>query len=151
MRHVSNKVLLTITHMLLGIFLTLIMGMVIWGYGSLIESRFYPVVSQARIHSYESLEGSQTKLAFSATKFRECIFLKAEWFVGEQGGRAARVSSRFIDKPTVRGKGRHSWQGMIVDLPESLIRESSYAIVYHNCHPFWTTRTTFFIGAEDTK
>lgn len=114
--------------------------------GPLIETRFFPVSSTFTPTLVQMSGVDQSRLEGFATKHRGCTFLGLDWYIGIQGEGASRVSSSFLDRPQIRSPGVLSWTDLRVGLNPVELCGHSYAYVEHSCHPFWITRSLFFVG-----
>ena len=114
--------------------------------GERIEGMIFPVVIEVELTGFtpDSDNPAQTIITAAGVKVRgECDYRRIEWFLGTAATNA-EVFSVFRDPPEIRTEGKHTWESLIVNLPESLIKQSSFGIAVHRCHPLWETRTKFY-------
>lgn len=106
----------------------------VWIFSPAAETRLMPVVTEATIVSAQDAGNGWTRLIVEAEKLRDCDWRKIEWFLGTRGEGGPRVQAYFEDPPTIRGVGVLRWEGLMVRLPEGLIRSQSYGDVLHECY-----------------
>ena len=108
-----------------------------------LEGRFFPVVDRTTITSAILIDEFSTEIKGGSYNLRDCTLIDVRWFIGtvESYSQTQLVSERGIrqgdDKEFVFGP----WA---VQLNANELANNSFAIMYHNCHPFWTTQTYFW-------
>lgn len=116
-----------------------------WAYITMpnIEGKFFPVVSHAEIaHAYET-ENGHTVFFGKMKKLRKCEFLSIQWFMQTEDGKV-KADLKFLDRATVRKPGDFTFGPWLVQMAPDDLRDRSFAVVYHACHPGWTTATKFY-------
>ena len=112
-------------------------------FGPVIEGKFLPVVVDTVLTKTISEGKSQTIIYGSSTRDRDCTFSYLEWFYGNSDG-SVLLPLEILEKPKIRDDGVFDFGPWRVGLEESLVKSQSFAIVYHQCHPFWKTQTKFW-------
>jgi len=115
--------------------------------GEYVEYYYFPVMEPGELISIEPSIENFSSVAFTANKVRDCEWIKTEWFYGNPEGNNVQVSMFHGEEPQIRGVGEHFWENTKVYLDEERIRESSFAISTHKCHPFWTTKSLLYISS----
>lgn len=120
----------------------------IWLFSLSAETRIWPVITEATIISAAPAGDGWTRLGVEAEKLRVCDWRSVEWFLGRRGTGGPKVQAYFADKPEIRGLGILRWDGLMVRLPEDVIRTHSYGDVLHECYgpSFGETRSRYFTG-----
>lgn len=144
-------ILRMVVRALITAFVTLTVVLAVGLFGGDFERKYYPVMSMAEIIDIDEIDNRLSRLHITSTKLRECAWKETEWYIGEYGGRAAHVYAEHRSAPTVRGEGEHEWTDLYVGLNTREIRQNSYAITRHSCHPLWYSESVFFIGASDPE
>lgn len=117
--------------------------------GPSLERKFFPVMVNGHILAVTDEAPGLSGVRFEATKVRKCPWYTTSWFIGEYTGLAALVPSEHTAPPEVRDLGVHRWEKILVGLPEDVLREHSFAITEHSCHPLWKSQSVFFLGEEN--
>lgn len=125
-------------------------GFVMWVFityaASSLEGRLFPVVSRAELISSRSYPPPvfRTIWVARAFKYRNCQYLRTEWFLGPRDGARVLVPAEHVDAPEVRGPGLLQWEGLVIWLEPEAVLQNSHADVIHRCHFLWETRTPFY-------
>ena len=107
---------------------------------SRIEGVVFPVVSDMTFDAEPSGE-NWSEISGTFKKNRECAYLEADWFYSEDG---LDVKVEIIySKYNVRHKGLQVFKGWTLKVrPDQISNVHAYS--YHQCHPFWATRTKIY-------
>lgn len=103
-----------------------------------------PVVVGTDLTRIVGDDENHTTINGVATKIRDCTYLKMEWFYGDEDGRSVLVPLKILEGSKIREDGQFGFGPWRLDLEESLVRDQSFALVYHRCHPMWDTITEFW-------
>lgn len=117
--------------------------------GPWIETRFMPVLSKLEFVSIQPDTENTSIVRVKFTKNKDCEYMGMAWYVTNLSGISDRVSMVPIKDPNdtsspnrmVGTQYAGPWR---IGLTLKDIREKSYVLVYHRCHPFWTTTTVFY-------
>lgn len=110
--------------------------------GSYVDYHLNPVMIPEELISIERIEGSSySSVSFSATKIRDCPWVRTEWFYGNPEGNYVKVNMSHKEKPEIRELGLHVWDNTHVYLDPNDIRKDSFSISTHRCHIFWETKS----------
>jgi hypothetical protein len=118
-------------------------------YGPAIETALFPVVEKLVIVGEREAPGGKTEIDAYFVKVRNCEYVGIAWFVHEADQVDRRVSVELLRRPEDtsspnRPVGAQRAGPWIIDIPFGELRETSAAVLYHKCHPFWLTTTEFF-------
>ena len=114
--------------------------------GSAYEGRLFPVVAKLEIISIAQAEGDQSSIFVRFKKRRDCKYLGISWY-NKTGETLRRVT---VDLKPNRGSdatrpvGQHVAGPWVVDMPPENIRERSYVVLTHQCHPLYITTTIIY-------
>lgn len=127
--------------------------MSIFTLGPAVETRLFPVVSKLNLLSVER-EGDNTLVKADFTKLRPCEYIGITWFRHTLAPDGADLEQRIpvilrrdpddTSSPN-RPLGRTiagPWE--LVGVTPEQVKGESVALLYHRCHPFWTTTTEFY-------
>lgn len=112
--------------------------------GPKIESVIFPIVRNVQVQKFEFIDKSHTQILGSAEKLRECTFLKLEWYYGKPDSAHVLVPVKFLEGNKIREGGLFDFGPWEISLGVDQIKNQTFAIVYHRCHPFWVSETKFF-------
>ena len=112
-------------------------------YAGKVEGALFPVVVDTKITSADRISSLNTRVTGSATKLRECSFVRIEWFLGTPK-LSAYIPVVFEERSKVRTAEAFQFGPWILRMSPEEVRDFSYAIVYHKCHPLWLTETRFY-------
>ena len=112
-------------------------------YGGRIEGRLFPVVVDVTIDRTEAVDSISSRLWGRFRKVRECNFVEIEFFLGSPN-KSAAVSVTLEEGSKLRGNGIEEWGPWVVQLTGAQLQGIFYAVVTHDCHPFWKTKTIFY-------
>lgn len=143
--------------------LLLFVGWLLLPFFGRIDGEVSPVTSHAtltRADGYPPPEYRHVWAAY-ADKYRDCDFVRVEWYFGSRDGAREHVPSFFLDKPQLRPVGDLVWDGLVISMPPRDVLSHSFAYVYHRCpivsprllgglrimRP-WETRTLFYDAPE---
>ncbi len=109
----------------------------------IMEGLVWPVDINTTLDSVEDIDADGwAEVGGSFEKLRNCTLHSLEWYwVGEDND--VRVHVRRTNTP-IRGEGQHTFSQLMIHMPHNEIRDNSYAIAYHKCHPLWKTETKFY-------
>ena len=114
-----------------------------------LETKYWPVVSKMQIDQMYSEGLDKTRVMASFTKLRNCDYLGIAWYRGSREFGFMRVPLELMRQPNDvsspnRPLGRQNSGPWIVSIPATEIYGNSFVELYHQCTPFWVTRTEFF-------
>lgn len=114
-----------------------------------LETRYWPVLGKMHIDSMEAINSQQTKVYATFTKVRNCDYLGLAWFHGTRETGFQRVMLQLFRDPKDisspnRPLGTQNTGPWIVSIPIHDIEKNSFVEAYHQCTPFWVTRTEFY-------
>ena len=125
--------------------LSLAMTPAVFALGPMLESRFFPVVRDARVVNVHETPGG-VQLFASFRKVRQCEFIALVWYDGP-----VRFSVEFEpdaqDAPRTRPTGDQFAGPWLVRGLGAIT--GSHAFTYHRCHPLWVTISTFYQSDPD--
>lgn len=111
-------------------------------YGGKVEGRIAPVVVDAEITRMEAVGETATRFWGSFEKARDCQFDSIAFYLGAEGD-GPRADFVFEEAAETRAPGAENFGPWLVQLTPDQLRNRSFAIVYHRCHPLWLTETRF--------
>jgi len=107
-----------------------------------IEGRLLPVVTDVNIDVYQDNGDGWSVLKGSFKKIRNCNFNRLEWRYGDN---QSNVPVALVFPETVlRKTNKYIFDGWKLQLIPENVKNKSFAVVYHNCHPLWPTITRFY-------
>lgn len=114
------------------------------GWVGRLEGMVYPVVGEATLEYVSGYDVTNHRA--TAPKYRECRWVKTQWFLGKLGGRAVQVEMQHDDPPKLRGVGLLSWDSISISLSSRQVEANSYALVTHDCYGgwLWETQSVFY-------
>ena len=112
-------------------------------FGGTVEGYFFPVANNPQITRIEREDEGWTRIWGVADRLRSCSFNRLEWRLGSADAFAV-VDLVFEEGTKVRGDGTFSFGPWLLHITPDQLRNRSYAIVFHRCHPFWLTQTRFY-------
>ena len=119
----------------------------VYEFGGVIEGRLFPVMGQLELRDAMAVPPPEyrTRWKGRAMKYRNCNFVRLEWYMGPRHGRHVEVDVGFTDPPEIRNAGELHWNGIVISLSAESTLRNSHADVLHKC-PWrpWLTRTPFF-------
>ena len=123
--------------------LALVTAMFVNAVGGRVEGHLFPVVSHAEISDLQAVGETRSRVWGHASRLRQCSFDHLVWFLGDENDNA-RADVVFEEGTKARGQGAFSFGPWLVQLRPQQLRDRSFAVVYHRCHPFWLTETRFY-------
>lgn len=116
-------------------------------FGPMLESKYRPVIVDFKIVRKEAAFGHRTAIYVSFNKIRDCAYIGTAWYKGSRKGGFERVAFRAVNLPNSpsRPTGEQLAGPWVVDIPPDVL-EHSFAEYYHQCNPFFITRTPFYDG-----
>ena len=129
-----------------GTLVTLFIVLVLWLgeiYGGKIEGRFFPVVANTSIVEMQPVGPYSTRILGQSEKLRACPFDRIEWYIGTPSAYSV-VPVLFEDRSTARPAGPLDFGPWLLRMTAEEIKNRSFAVVFHRCHPFWLTETRFY-------
>ncbi len=127
----------------LAAFLTAAFLMFINAFAGGVEGLIFPVVDRATITSTQAVDLTATRIHGRSYKRRNCTFVRLEWYVGNRDANVL-VDVVFEEGSHLRPSGEMAFGPWLLHLTPRQMADTSFAVVYHRCHPFWLTRTSFF-------
>lgn len=124
----------------------------IWAIGPAVERHFLPVVELLRIVSAVEIEPGHVEIYAQFRKVRDCRYLSISWYVGQptKDFRQVRVqtitddaalSDHYNPSRPLGLSNAGPWR-VAIEMDDLL--ENSFAVLSHQCHPFWVTTTNFY-------
>lgn len=121
----------------------------LWIVGPRAETRFFPVASKLELTSVVWNDRGQSAIVTARfIKLRPCEFIGLAWYYQGEDKTSVRVPiirlSNYGGPPPSRPTGPQSVGPWLLLMPAAHVREQSFALIYHECHPFWTTVTAIY-------
>lgn len=114
-------------------------------FGGKIEGRFWPVSTVADITALDT-RGDETLFWGHAEKLRPCTWKRVEWYlinpVPPPPG--VKLTLRTIETAKIRGVGPFQLGPWALNIGWEKLLYETYAVVFHECYPFWETETVFW-------
>lgn len=136
-------------------------GLILWSWAAVISTAFlhgplgriegllFPVWDGLTIHNLRPEPGGWTLFDGRVEKRRACNPVRVEWSVGAgDGGPTAPAAFDARGPAVAYPLGEISFYGWAARLTPDQLREGSYAVVYHRCHPGWLTITSIWPKKE---
>lgn len=127
---------------------TLSIVFTIWAVGPVVETRWRPVVSKLRMTALRQNSVGESQIWVQYTKLRDCEYRGITWLHRLPNGVLESVYVSFANNwdtiSSNRPKGVYAAGPWTVNLSSDELLYSSYAILYHRCHPLWLSRTEFY-------
>lgn len=123
-------------------------GLLIWPMivtiGPKLEGKLRPVVVSTELTQVRPIDDTHSMIYGTSRKVRNCAFLRMEWYFGDPNGEHVLVPLEIMEPATIRGDGEFRFGPWRLNLDKDFIMKETFALVYHKCHPFWTTITPFW-------
>lgn len=123
-------------------------GMLTWPlmvtYGPRLEGTLRPVVVSTHLTRVLPDEDNWSVIYGDSRKVRDCTFIGMEWYYGKPRADHVLVPLEILEPSRIRNNGEFGFGPWRINLSSDLVREKSFAIVRHRCHPFWVTETHFW-------
>jgi len=125
---------------------------IVWSVGPSVERSWQPVVGKLQVLDAIEIEPGVTEIHARFRKIRDCNYLSVAWYVGNPNSefRQVRVqtmtddaSINDIPSPN-RPLGWQSAGPWRIAMSLNDFENNSFAILTHQCHPFWVTTTNFY-------
>lgn len=124
----------------------------IWSVGPTIERTWLPVVGKLEITDMIEIEPGVTEIHAKFRKVRDCEYISVAWYVGNPNGDFRQVRIQTIVDPNMlddtetsnRPLGSSTAGPWRVGMSLDDLKNNSFAILRHQCHPFWITTTNFW-------
>ena len=115
-----------------------------------VEGNFFPVTIGTHISSVEKHPewDGWTIVEGRTNKIRNCDFTSISWYLGTERGARSKAQIRFLESTKDRPAEPFQWGPWAVQLTPSQLFENSSAVVIHDCHPGWFTKTLFWSSSE---
>lgn len=120
---------------------------IVWTVGPWLERRFYPVVSKLTLSEVVSRPDGSTQFMASFTKIRTCEYLGIGWYLEDPIRQRVPITlmrSAQDDNTPNRPIGFTRTGPWIVPLSPNQVENTSRAVLFHRCHPFWVSTTDFY-------
>lgn len=130
--------------LLLPIAILMIIYPLIMTYGPKIEGYLFPVVINTDITKMVEVEPNVTDIYGAREKVRDCTYLQTRWFYGKQGTNSSLIPLEISGQAQIFDVGDINFGPWRLNIDRSVIRSQTYAVFYHQCHPFWVTPTVFW-------
>lgn len=126
----------------------ILFGLLVWPmlatFAPRIEGKLYPVVVSTELTQVRPIDETNSMIYGAARKVRDCSYIRIEWYYGDPNGRHVLVPLDILEPSKIRGDGQFSFGPWQLNLGKDLVREETFALVYHDCHPFWPTVSQFW-------
>lgn len=124
----------------------------VWAVGPSVERNWRPVVGKLEILSAVEVEPGVTEIQAQFRKIRDCEYLNVAWYVGDPNGDFRQVRVQTIVDPEMlneiasptRPVGTNTAGPWRIAMSLDDLQHNAFAILSHQCHPFWVTRTNFY-------
>lgn len=124
----------------------------IYAVGPAVERTWRPVVGKLQVLSAVEIEPGITEIHAQFRKVRDCEYLNVAWYVGDPNGEFRQVRVQNLVDPDALNEVISPTRplGLSVAGPWRIamslddFEHNSFAILSHQCHPFWVTRTNFY-------
>lgn len=129
----------------LGVTFTIILSIwVFYTVGPWLESNYFPVTSKITfVEKYE--DKGRTIFRFQYEKKRQCEFNSFEWFSGrtfkENHSPKKMGSKEVTSNPSGETYISSMW---VIDAPIDETFNDPLIVWWHQCHPFWETKTIIY-------
>lgn len=139
------SIMIKIASGILAVFFTII---TIYTVGPSIETKYFPVVSKLTITKTEWRGPEVTRIWAQFNKLRNCEYKGIAWYRGNRNNseRVPIILQRVqgdTSSPN-RPMGLQKAGPWDIYVPSYQLQDGSFGELYHQCHPFWLTRTEFF-------
>jgi hypothetical protein len=124
----------------------------IWSVGPAVERSWLPVVGKLQIEEVVEIEPGIVEVYAHFTKVRDCTYISVAWYVGNPNGDFRQVRVITIVDPEMlnevqspsRPIGTSKVGPWRIGMTLTDFEKNSFAILQHQCHPFWITTTNFW-------
>lgn len=114
-----------------------------------VEGYLYPVTGQAAFTRVEDVRPGYTIIEGQLEKRRPCDFDAIAVYLGSITGGGARARITFLESAKTRPTGSFEFGPWEVQLTSEQLLTNSYAVVTHQCHALWPTRTVIWENQVD--
>lgn len=117
--------------------------------GPLVESKFFPVLEKLEITSVMPTGEETSNVYVEFTKLRECAYVGVAWFEGRRSGGFHRVlfvaqRNKEDSSSPNRPLGKQTAGPWLVGIKAEDVKTNSFVDIFHQCHPFWVTKTQWY-------
>ena len=124
----------------------------VWSFGPAVERAWFPVVGKLQILRSTEIEPGITEIYAQFRKVRDCEYVSVAWYIGNPNGDFQQVRVQTIVNPDMlnevqsptRPLGTSNAGPWRIGMSLADLKNNSFAILSHQCHPFWVTRTNFY-------
>lgn len=109
-----------------------------------VEGYLYPVTGRAEFTRVEDVRPGYTIIEGHMDKLRPCNFDHIAVYLGSIRGGRARARITLLESSKTRPPGAFEFGPWEVQLTREQLLTNSYAVVTHQCHPLWPTRTVIW-------
>lgn len=147
MWHILNPA--TLIKFYLGTIMILMAGYMFFYIAPQLETMYWPVLDKLQIIEVRPIDPDTSIVMTAFKKRRDCAYLGTAWYRSNSNGsfeRVAMVTERVKgdDSSPNRPLGYQTSGPWRVSMPAEQIRSRSIVEIFHQCWPFWTTRTQFY-------
>lgn len=124
----------------------------VWAVGPSAERNWQPVVGKLQILDAKEIEPGITEIHARFRKFRDCEYVGVAWYLGTPSGEFEQVRVQtIVDNEQLSENIAPTLPvGVSIAGPWRIamslndLKDNSFAILTHKCHPFWLTMTNFY-------
>lgn len=112
---------------------------------SCLETKFYPVVDNFKMRTSIETMAGHTILAGTYERNRNCEFKNITWYTtDEQSKQRVPIPINRRVGPPSKPIGTYDFGPWELWMTKEKMEEDSYAIVLHDCHPIYLTRSIIY-------
>lgn len=121
----------------------------VYGLGPFLETKYFPVLEKLQIIEVKPEGKDKARVLAAFKKLRECEYVGIAWYWKKADDSFERVPLVLMRKAgdnssPNRPLGYQTSGPWEVSIPADQVLFNSFVEVFHNCWPFWTTRTKFY-------
>jgi hypothetical protein len=121
----------------------MVLVLVVWTVGPMLETRLFPVYSKFKIVNIEpNPKGLMVTVQF--TKYRNCDPQGYAWYVGDFGKGFEQLNIKARSTTTVRPLGTQITQPFLIEGLEVKDLPMLSAEITNRCHPLWPTLSIIY-------
>lgn len=127
----------------LKVFAVITLAALVLSFAGNIEGRVAPVVSDFQITRMETAGEGFTRFWGTAVRVRDCKWRGMNWYLGD-GNSDASATVRIEESTKIRRLGKFSFGPWVAAVTPDELRDKTFAVAIHECHPLWSTRTRIY-------
>lgn len=121
---------------------------IVFPYAGKVEGKLFPVLTNAEILHYESIDYNTTRIMGYGKLSRECDFLTNKIYFTEYGV-STLVQWRYQRTFRIWDTTEVYWGPWILNITEEQLKSGNlYIMAEYQCHPFYTTEVAFHITED---